>query len=77
MIAIEALELGAVFGELAIAAIMAQPIGPARDLEAERWARAAVFVDVEHVVVIARPDEDFIDAHARLMVAIARLRGEA
>lgn len=72
MMALEDLDAAAVFGELAIASIMRAPPGPARDREALRFV-----ADVDHVVVTCRSGEDFIDAHARLMVAIARLRGEA
>jgi hypothetical protein len=66
-------------GELAIAAIAATPAGPARDLEAVKWARRAVDGSGDHVLTVITPgmSDDEIDAHAAFMVALERERRAA
>ena len=62
-------------GSAAIAAIRARPRGVARRFEAEFWARRAVKQGLELVGVVVAPgaDDDFVDAHSELMVALERV----
>ena len=60
-------------GVAAMAALLATPAGPARAVEAARWAeRAAAAVDQVAVVVLPGAGADWIDAHTELMLALRR-----
>jgi len=65
-------------GNQAIAAIMAVPSGPRRDLEVALWVDRALRADVEHVVVAIPPNatDDLIDAHAQFACALELARRE-
>lgn len=74
-----AITVDAGIGLLAQAAIAATPAGPARELEAARWARRAVEAASDHVLTVIVPGmtDDEIDAHACFMVALERARRAA
>ncbi|MGE0551358.1 MAG: hypothetical protein AB7O24_26100 [Kofleriaceae bacterium] len=67
------------FGELAMAAIEAQPRGSARELEAATWARRATARGLDSVVTIVRPgaSDDWVDAHGALLFALEQQRTRA
>lgn len=62
-------------GAAAMAAILGRPPGPMRAFEASLWARRAI-ATVERVAVVVEPGagDDWVDAHAELMIALHRER---
>ena len=73
-----AVDIDGGLGQLAMAAIVATPPGPARTVEAARWARRA-HETVDQVVVLVEPGggEDWVNAHAELMVALYQTEANA